>query len=516
MSAVDQSQTQAQGTVATTATVPPPLSEALLQRLIQEAKEQERAAIEHATALDRRPDYMEPDLSGLKAQEEGKPLNLLNRLAAAIASVSGQIPELGKNRDQGYQYARVDDVVTVARKALAEHGIYTLVTPLREHFEEIQYTRSTGLRLTMTARVVVFSCDDPSDRMIWEMGAANNGSGDKGHQVMYSTFRKYMLLELLLLPRGGADDAEAQKDLEIAGRGGGSRPAQARQAGKGYEQRGGGDEGPPDAKLAGLVEMREYLAAAAHLAELCGKGGKVITTPQLNRLRTLARQAGWSTEHMDQQIRALLKVLPPKIPMDAYDAVVWYFSNVRPGDEWPWERCWKVIREEYSRSSWEPMGSEVAELACDHFKKTKGWTPAQIQVVLDSELGGFISDLPDKDHRLGKLVARVFERFEPKAVVGQYGPEGDPPAQPEAEEPPAPADDKEPGAEPGPPPVIPEGFESRTMGDLAKIAAGLGIMPKTGSGHKGKVTKADVVAALAKHQLDAAAVGEVAEEEQAT
>lgn len=461
--------------------------------------------------------YMEPDFSELKPVGAGEdaPPNLLRRLTAAMLEVDKKVPELGRNQDQGYNYARVDEVVQHARQALASNGVYAAVSPLREEWEEIQFRNGgRGRRLVMHGRVTVMNADDPQDQLQYELGAANDGIGDKGQQVCYSTLRKYMLIELLLLPRGVNDDAEAQKSNELAPANGGQQ--QGAQSGS---QGGGGrryaeQEGPPDAELAELVEAERYEEAWQRLGVLANKGGKQISQPQLNRLYARAGEQGWSRELVDKYLRSQLQILPPHLPRAAYDAVVWYFDNVTHGDEWTWERCWEAVREGFDEGPVPAMPAGALEGWLRTLERG-GWSAQDVQGVLENELGKVPSELPAPEHRLTRMVHKILSQANRDGVLEKYEPPRPAPAPQPApaapSPPPEPATEasgnggklfEEPESSAEPDAVD---YGAKTAGELRKLAEERGCLPESGSGVEGRVVKEDLVAALVQADLEGGA-----------
>lgn len=161
-----------------------------------------------------------------------KPAGLMAKLLVAQAAAQA-VGKQGRNKDQGYDYARAEDVIAEAQRALHEAGLVGYMMPGEVESTAVQSRGgSSGLFVTMHATLVVAD-PDGTDRL--EVPAHGTGIDYPGDKAVYKAMTgaaKYAYASVLGIPFG--DDPEdststAPEARETAKRGGKeASPAQKR------------------------------------------------------------------------------------------------------------------------------------------------------------------------------------------------------------------------------------------------------------------------------------------------
>lgn len=129
---------------------------------------------------------------------ETKPSSLYSKLIAAAASVSG-VEKNGKNTQQNYDYAKAEDVIAAASKALVGAGLALLPTmgeveTLREY-----ETRSGSYGVTVRVEMLYMVVDPETGESIERryLGTGSDSPGDKAIYKAVTGAAKYFYAGLL-------------------------------------------------------------------------------------------------------------------------------------------------------------------------------------------------------------------------------------------------------------------------------------------------------------------------------
>lgn len=117
------------------------------------------------------------------------------------------------SRIQNYMAVSHDQVVSMARKSLVNHGIVLSISCMRGQFFDRETIDSKVSKLRMYCgdyRVKLINMDEPSDYVEINIQAHSLDGGDKapGKCITYAT--KTALLKLLLLETGEDDESRAE------------------------------------------------------------------------------------------------------------------------------------------------------------------------------------------------------------------------------------------------------------------------------------------------------------------
>jgi hypothetical protein len=127
--------------------------------------------------------------------------DLARRIAAASLAV-GNVEKRGRNKHFGYAYATAEDVKRAAREALAEQGLS--IIPLTRLVEQ---RRDNKMVITRVYFDFVVACEEGYLVVPWV--ADSQDIGDKGINKCATVALKYFLINLLQIPTGDEDDADA-------------------------------------------------------------------------------------------------------------------------------------------------------------------------------------------------------------------------------------------------------------------------------------------------------------------
>lgn len=109
------------------------------------------------------------------------------------------------NKNQGYKFRGIDDLLNVCGPVLARHGVF--VRPLVDH-EEWAY-RGEGNKMTHARLVMryVFTAPDGSFIEVSTVGEAMDSHDKAGNKAMAAAL-KYALIQTFLIPIVGDDDGD--------------------------------------------------------------------------------------------------------------------------------------------------------------------------------------------------------------------------------------------------------------------------------------------------------------------
>ena len=147
--------------------------------------------------------------------ENGKTMTLAVKLAKARSAVQG-IEKKGRNRQQGYDYVRAEDVVIAAEKALGENSILVLPGVGMVKEERIK-TKQGGEALLVQVTLDYQVLDAESGESIskpW-VGYGYDTPGDKAIYKALTGANKYFLAALLGISFGDDPEADASTDQPV-------------------------------------------------------------------------------------------------------------------------------------------------------------------------------------------------------------------------------------------------------------------------------------------------------------
>ena len=149
--------------------------------------------------------------------EQGSPTpkGLHAKLVAAAAAASS-VEKKGKNKQQGYDYVRAEDVIAEAQKALNGAGL--VVLPTMGDIETVrEYTTKNGgfglmLRVEMLYRVIDPESGDSAELRYF--GTGSDAPGDKAIYKAVTGAAKYFYAGLLGIPFGADPETDTPEDSE--------------------------------------------------------------------------------------------------------------------------------------------------------------------------------------------------------------------------------------------------------------------------------------------------------------
>jgi len=131
------------------------------------------------------------------------------RVLEAMSKVADAIGAVGKaqrNKEQGYSFRGIDDIIVKAAGPMHEHGL--IVTPfvMKEREEQIKSRRGAeGYRVVLDVEYTFYSTEDGSSLTVRTKGEAID-YGDKAHNKAMTASFKYALVPSLHIP---TDEPEA-------------------------------------------------------------------------------------------------------------------------------------------------------------------------------------------------------------------------------------------------------------------------------------------------------------------
>ena len=141
-------------------------------------------------------------------------MNLAQKLVAAALDV-GTVVKAGRNPEEGYAFARVEDVVTAARAALLSRGV--LIVPSVTH-SSVERTPEDAQRYCRTSVIDIeyrILDSESSDEIKIAWAAQAMDTSDKGFSKCYTAALKYVLINLLLIPLGEDVEADGAVDRHV-------------------------------------------------------------------------------------------------------------------------------------------------------------------------------------------------------------------------------------------------------------------------------------------------------------
>jgi hypothetical protein len=104
-----------------------------------------------------------------------------------------------QNREQGFQYRGVDDVMNELQKVLVNHGIFIVPEVLEQTREERQSRKGYNLNYSIQKIAFHFTADDGSSIKAVVVGEGMD-SGDKASNKALSIAFKYACLQVFCIP----------------------------------------------------------------------------------------------------------------------------------------------------------------------------------------------------------------------------------------------------------------------------------------------------------------------------
>jgi hypothetical protein len=136
---------------------------------------------------------------------------------AAMSAVMSDMDSVGKtgvNREQGYKFRSIEDVLAAAHTALVKHGVFYLPTVLTRIPEERRTNNGKPVNVVhLEMRYDFYAADGSSvQAVVWGEGA---DMADKATNKAMSQALKYNLVQALCISAG--DIADADQSAEEAG-----------------------------------------------------------------------------------------------------------------------------------------------------------------------------------------------------------------------------------------------------------------------------------------------------------
>lgn len=137
-------------------------------------------------------------------------MNVAKRFSAVQAAMSKQgIAKTGKNKQQGYAYRGIDQVMNTLAGILAEHELM-IIPNVVAHGMEKGTTRNGGSSFHHTVQVEYFIVGPEGDQLgPYRSHGECIDTSDKGLNKACTAAYKYWVLTALCVPLEGQDDADA-------------------------------------------------------------------------------------------------------------------------------------------------------------------------------------------------------------------------------------------------------------------------------------------------------------------
>lgn len=136
---------------------------------------------------------------------EGGPM-IFPAMAAVLREV-GAIPKGQRNKQQGYEFRGIDDVMKALHPLFAKHGIFVAPGVVEKEYGESQSkqgTKMTDAYLTLSYR---FYAEDGSYVDASVPGESRDAADKATNQASSSAF-KYLLLQMFVIPVEGQTEAD--------------------------------------------------------------------------------------------------------------------------------------------------------------------------------------------------------------------------------------------------------------------------------------------------------------------
>jgi hypothetical protein len=190
------------------------------------------------------------------------PKGLYAKLLVAQTSAHG-VGKQGENRAQGYSYARAEDVIEEAQRALHEARLVAYMRPVEVEEREITSQQgSGGLFVTLKAELVIVDPDEEdataSTLIIAARGTGTDYPGDKATYKAMTGAAKYAYSSALGIPF--TDDPER----DVAGAGGARQPNET-------------EASPAQKRLLTTLFRRAGIADEIKVATVFALAGKPVT-----------------------------------------------------------------------------------------------------------------------------------------------------------------------------------------------------------------------------------------------
>ena len=153
---------------------------------------------------------LQKSLELVKKKEEPKPLTLAQKIATISREVT-KIKMTGFNKDAGYKYLKIEDVVDAVRAGMEKHGL--LLTPQVQKFENIPDTK--GILRDVMVEWTLEDLEGTESRKYLVPGSGWDYH-DKGTYKALTGSRKYALILIFNLPVGDNPEQSGPQDKSTA------------------------------------------------------------------------------------------------------------------------------------------------------------------------------------------------------------------------------------------------------------------------------------------------------------
>lgn len=134
----------------------------------------------------------------------------------AILGVMADVGAIGKdkqNKQQGFKYRGVDDVMNALQPAMVKHGVFVAPTILEQHREERQTSKGSDLIYSICTVKFTFYAQDGSSVDAVVIGEGMD-SGDKATNKAMSIAFKYACFQVFCIPTEEMKDPDAETHPE--------------------------------------------------------------------------------------------------------------------------------------------------------------------------------------------------------------------------------------------------------------------------------------------------------------
>ena len=144
---------------------------------------------------------------------ESKEIPQIYARIAAIMKATKAISKGRENKQQGFKFRGIDDVMNELHEVFAENGVFVL-PEVMDFTTDQRPTRTGGMSFFVRAKIRFrYMATDGSSVETVNVGEAMD-SGDKAFNKAMSIALKYSLLQMLLIPTEDAKDPDAETPEE--------------------------------------------------------------------------------------------------------------------------------------------------------------------------------------------------------------------------------------------------------------------------------------------------------------
>lgn len=144
-------------------------------------------------------------------------MDIYNAILGVMADV-GAIGKDKQNKQQGFKYRGIDDVMNALQPAMVKHGVFVAPTILNQRREERQTSKGSNLIYSICTVKFTFYAQDGSSVDAVVIGEGMD-SGDKATNKAMSIAFKYACFQVFCIPTEEMKDPDAETPEESTLRG---------------------------------------------------------------------------------------------------------------------------------------------------------------------------------------------------------------------------------------------------------------------------------------------------------